>query len=200
MSVNHLARILCALVLTTFGNAYAQTSAKHPLSFDDLIKLHRVSSPELSPDGKWVAYSVSTPDMDLNRGVSNIWIIPTAGGDPIQVTQGGHDNSPSWSPDGKTLAFLSSRDGNSQVYLLSMDGGEAKKLTQLSGGADLFKWSPDGKTIAFTSAVYLDCKDDACNAKRDERRIRARSKLAFTITCSTATGTIGPTASAVTCL
>ncbi len=176
MSVNHLARILCALVLTTFGNAYAQTSAKHPLSFDDLIKLHHVSSPELSPDGKWVAYSVSTPDMDLNRGVSNIWIIPTAGGDPIQVTQGGHDNSPSWSPDGKTLAFLSSRDGNSQVYLLSMDGGEAKKLTQLSGGADLFKWSPDGKTIAFTSAVYLDCKDDACNAKRDEEKDKSKVK------------------------
>lgn len=164
--------------LAGFANAtaYAQTVAKHPLTFDDLIKLHRVSSPVVSPDGKWVAYAISTPDMEANRGVSNIWLINTTGGEPIQITQSGRDSSPSWSPDGKMLAFLSSRDSNSQVYLLPMDGGEAKKLTTLSTGADLFKWSPDGKNIAFTSAVYLDCKDDACNAKRDEEKEKSKVK------------------------
>jgi dipeptidyl aminopeptidase/acylaminoacyl peptidase len=167
--------LLVASLALTFSS-HAQTATKHPMTFDDLIKLHRVSGAAISKDGKWVAYTVSTPDMDANRNVSNIWIISTAAGDPIQVTQGGHDNSPSWSPDGKTLAFLSSRDGSSQVFLLSMEGGEAKKLTQLSTGADLFHWSPDGKTIAFTSSVYPDCPTDTCNAKRDEEKEKSKVK------------------------
>jgi dipeptidyl aminopeptidase/acylaminoacyl peptidase len=154
----------------------AQTPAKHPITFDDMMKLHRISTPQISADGKWTAFAVSTPDMEANRNASNVWIVSTAGGEAMQVTQSGHDSSPSWSPDGKTLAFLSSRDANSQVYLLSMDGGEAKKLTTLSTGADLFQWSPDGKSIAFTSAVYLDCKDDACNNKRDDDKEKSKVK------------------------
>jgi dipeptidyl aminopeptidase/acylaminoacyl peptidase len=161
-----------AFVLPTL----AQTPAKHPMTFDDLIKLQRVSGAAVSKDGKWVAYSVATPDLEANRSVSNVWIVSTSGGAPIQVSQGGRDNSPAWSPDGKTLAFLSARDGNSQVYLLSMDGGEAKKLTKLSTGADLFHWSPDGKIIAYSSSVYPDCRDDACNAKRDEEKDKSKVK------------------------
>ncbi len=157
-------------------HAQAPVQAKRAITFDDLIKMHRVSDSQISRDGKWVAYAVSTPAMELNRGVSNIWIIPAAGGEAIQVTQGGRDTSPAWSPDGKTLAFLSARDATSQVYLLSMEGGEAKKLTQLSTGADVFKWAPDGKSVAFTSAVYVDCKDDACNAKRDEEKEKNKVK------------------------
>ena len=156
--------------------ANAQAPAKHPITFDDMIQLHRVSAPQISPDGKWVAFAVSTPDMQANRNASNLWLISTAGGAPVQLTQSGHDSAPAWSPDGKTLAFLSSRDGNSQVYLLSMSGGEPKKLTTLSTGADLFQWSPDGRTIAFTSAVYLACKDDACNAQRDAEKEKSMVK------------------------
>src|SRR5208283_332217 len=180
MTAKRAMRMVLIFVFVGFanvhGDAKAQTTTKHPMSFDDLIKLHRIAAPELSPDGKLVAYTISTPDLETNRSVSNIWLIATSGGDPIQLTQSGHDNSPSWSPEGKSLAFLSSRDGNSQVYLLPMDGGEAKKLTTVSTGADLFKWSPDGKNIAFTSAVYLDCKDDACNAKRDEDKEKSKVK------------------------
>ena len=154
----------------------AQAPAKRPMTFDDMIQLHRVSAPQVSPDGKWVAFAVAKPDMEANRNANNVWVISTAGGDARQLTQSGHDSAPAWSPDGKTLAFVSSRDGNSQVYLLSMGGGEPRKLTTLSTGADLFQWSPDGKTIAFTSAVYLDCKDDACNSKRDAEKEKSKVK------------------------
>jgi dipeptidyl aminopeptidase/acylaminoacyl peptidase len=167
---------LLLLMLGMALSADAQAPAKHPLAFDDLIKLHRISAPEVSPDGKWVAYGISTPDMETNRGVGNIWLVGTSGGDAILLTQSGKDSAPSWSPDGKTLAFLSGRDGTSQVYVISMEGGEAKKLTTLSTGADLFKWSPDGKSIAFTSGVYVDCKDDACNKKRDEEKEKSKVK------------------------
>jgi len=89
--------------------------------------------------------------MDANRGASNIWVAPTTGGTAMQLTQSGHDTSPVWSPDGKTLAFLSSRSGESQVYLLSMEGGEAHALTHLSTGADVVKWSPTEKN----DSVYV---------------------------------------------
>ncbi len=164
------------LVFCSAASVLAQDAAKHALTFDDMIQMHRVGGPQISPDGKWVAYTAATPDMSANRNASNIWIVSTSGGEAVQLTQSGHDNSPAWSPDGKTLAFLSSRDGNSQVYVLSMEGGEAHAVTHLSTGADLVKWSPDGKTIAFTSSVYPDCKDDPCNKKRDEDKEKNKVK------------------------
>ncbi len=165
-----------ALVLGFAFAIAAQDAAKHAITFDDMMKMHRIAEPQISPDAKWVAYTVSTPDMDANRGVSNIWIVSTTGGAPMQLTQSGHDSSPVWSPDGKTLAFLSSRSGESQVYLLSMGGGEAHALTHISSGVDIVKWSPDGKTIAFTSFVYPDCKDDDCNSKRDAEKEKSKVK------------------------
>ena len=78
-----------------FGFAFAvaaQEATKHAITFDDMIKMHRIAEPQISPDGKWVAYTMSTPDMDANRGVSNIWIVSTTGGAPMQLTQSGHDN------------------------------------------------------------------------------------------------------------
>ena len=168
--------LVCALVFAFGFELGAQESAKRPITFDDMIKMHRVAEPQISPDGKWVAYSVATPDMDANRNASNVWMVSTAGGAPQQLTQSGHDSSPVWSPDGKTIAFVSSRSGDSQVYLLSLEGGEAQKLTKLSTGADIVKWSPDGKTIAFTSSVYPDCKDDNCNSKRDAEKEKNKVK------------------------
>jgi dipeptidyl aminopeptidase/acylaminoacyl peptidase len=157
--------------------AFSQDSGgKRPITFDDLISMHRVATPTISPDGKWVAYTLSTPDMDANRNASNIWIVPTAGGAAVQLTQSGHDVGPAWSPDSKKLAFISSRDKESQVYVISMEGGESHAITHLSSGADLVKWSPDGKTIAFTSSVYADCKDDECNRGRDAEKEKNKVK------------------------
>jgi dipeptidyl aminopeptidase/acylaminoacyl peptidase len=157
-----------AIFLLPAGRAAAQGSSKHGITFDDMISMHRIAEAELSPDGKWAAYTVATPDMDGNRNASDIWMAPVAGGDAIQLTRTGKDSSPKWSPDGKTIAFLSARSGDSQVYLLPMEGGEAHSITKLSTGADIVKWSPDGKLILFTSSVWPDCKDDQCNKKRDE--------------------------------
>ncbi len=168
---------LCALALLFLGGAArAQEGVKHPITFDDLVRMQRVSEPQISPDGKWVAYTVAVPDMDANRNASNIWLIATQGGAAMQLTRSGRDTSPVWSPDGKTLAFLSTRSGESQIYLLSMGGGEARPLTHISTGVDIVKWSPDGKTLAFTSAVYPDCKDDACNSARDADKEKSKVK------------------------
>jgi dipeptidyl aminopeptidase/acylaminoacyl peptidase len=156
--------------------AGAQAPQRHPIAFQDMISMHRVSDPQISADSKWVAYTVVTPDMEANRNSSDIWLVPLAKGAPTQLTRGGHDSSPAWSPDSKTLAFLSSRKGESQVYLLSLEGGDAQQLTHVSTGADLVKWSPDGKTILFTSFVYPDCKDDACNSSRDAEREKNKVK------------------------
>jgi len=169
------AAMVCALMAGLKSGAQAQT-AKRAITFDHMIQMHRVAEPQISPDGKWVAYSLATPDMDANRNASNIWMVPTAGGGPIQLTQSGHDSSPVWSPDSKTLAFLSSRSGESQVYLLSLEGGEPQQFTHLSTGTDIVKWSPDGKTLAFTSSVYADCKDDACNKARDGEKEKNKVK------------------------
>jgi dipeptidyl aminopeptidase/acylaminoacyl peptidase len=165
-----------ALLFIGATNIRAQEAKRHPIAFDDMVRLHRVGDPHVSPDGKWVAYVIATPDMNANRNASNLWIVSTSGGAPVQLTQSGHDSSPAWSPDSKTIAFLSSRDGNSQVYILPMDGGEAHAITHLSSGADMVKWSPDGKTILFTSSVYPNCKDDDCNKKRDEEKEKNKVK------------------------
>src|SRR6266436_5266857 len=165
-----------ALLVAAAISAFAQDGSKHSITFTDMIGMHRVAEPQISSDGKWVVYTVTTPDMEANRGASNIWIVSTAGGAEMQLTRSGHDSSPVWSPDGKSIAFLSARSGVSQVYLLSMDGGEAHPLTKLSTGADFVKWSPDGKTIAFTSSVYPECKDDECNKKRNDEKGKNKVK------------------------
>ncbi len=125
-----------ALLLGCAFPGCAQETAKHAITFDDMMKLHRIAEPQVSRDGKWVAYTVSTPDMDTNRGVSNIWVVPTAGGAAMQLTQSGHDSSPVWSPDGKTLAFLSSRAGvvagweDDCSYVFRISGLQRRRLQQ----------------------------------------------------------------------
>jgi dipeptidyl aminopeptidase/acylaminoacyl peptidase len=169
--------IVTAMAATTPVSLQAQEQRKRAITFQDLISMHRVSEPQISPDGKWIAYSVSTPDLDANRSIRNIWIVATSGGEARQLTRGGTDTRPRWSPDGKKLAFLSARvENNPQVFWMNLEGGEATKVTSLSTGADNELWSPDGKAIAFISSVYPDCKDDACNANRDTEKEKSKVK------------------------
>jgi dipeptidyl aminopeptidase/acylaminoacyl peptidase len=147
--------------------AVAQTPAKRPITVNDLQSIQRVSEPQISPDGKWVAYTIGTPDLTANRVVTQVWTAPADGsGDARQITHEGDSSRPQWSPDGTRLAFLSDRSGITQVYVVAAAGGDPQKLTTLSTGADNEQWSPDGRSIAFTSSVYPDCADDACNAAR----------------------------------
>jgi dipeptidyl aminopeptidase/acylaminoacyl peptidase len=163
--------LACALPLR------AQAPPKRAMTFEDLIGMQRVSEPQISPDGRFVAYSVGTSDMDANRIARNLWVVSTTpGSQPRQLTQSGHDTRPQWSPDGKKIAFLSSRDGTPQIYIMPAQGGNAVKLTSLSAGADNEKWSPDGKSLAFTSSVFPDCPDDACNRSRDDAAEKSKVK------------------------
>jgi dipeptidyl aminopeptidase/acylaminoacyl peptidase len=145
--------------------------AAEPFSVADLLNLRRVQDPEVSPDGKWVAYAVREPRLSENKFVSHIWIVPAEGGAPKQMTSHEKGESrPKWSPDGKTIAFLSTRGGSQQVWLLPLEGGEARQLTKLSTEADNHIWSPDGKSIAFTSDVWPDLEDDAAQKKRADEQ------------------------------
>src|SRR5207302_7394750 len=109
---------------------------KRAITFEDFIALKSVSDPQLSPDGKWVAYTVSTPSLQDNRNVAHVWIAQVATGTSRQLPGGaGSDRQPRWSPDGKTLAFISTRAGGAQVWLVAVGGGDARKISSLPDGA-----------------------------------------------------------------
>lgn len=158
-----------AVLLTVWAGCLLPAQERHPLTFEDLISFARLSDPQISPDGGWIAFGVTRYDLARNAGNSDIWRVPLAGGAPEQLTQSDkRDNNPRWSPDGKRLAFISGREGGSQVWILETSSREARKLTSISTGADGVVWSRDGRYLAFTSEVYPDCKDDACNQKRND--------------------------------
>ncbi len=137
--------LLCAM-----GMAWAR-----PMTFEDLLACRRLSEPVPSPDGKWVAYVVGVADREANRVDTDIWVVPSGGGEPRQMTRSPrHDRHPTWSPDSRWLAFESGRDGSTQIYTLSLEGGEARQITRLSTEAGQPVWSPDGRHIAFVSAVF----------------------------------------------
>ncbi len=136
------------LAFVTFALAL---SAQTP-TIEQSLSLKTAGTPRISPDGRYVAYTVSETNWDENSFDTQIWMAMTATGERYQLTHAKKSSSdPRWSPDSKRIAFLSDRDGTEQIYMISPAGGEAAQLTHFEVGVNAFEWSPDGKRIAFSS-------------------------------------------------
>jgi dipeptidyl aminopeptidase/acylaminoacyl peptidase len=181
----------------------AFSQAKHPFTFEDMMKLKRVGEPVPSPDGKWVLFSAVDVDLAANKKTPHIWIVPlnmnsgATGASPVQQGSGGPGNEriliadqdgdrPRWAPDGKRFAFISKKDGGSQVWIADFDRGAGSvtgihKLTTIATEAAGELWSPDGAHILFTSDVYPECEgapaaEEACNAKKSKEAEESKVK------------------------
>jgi dipeptidyl aminopeptidase/acylaminoacyl peptidase len=175
--------------LTFLPNCPAQT--KRPMTFEDMMKMKRLGDTAVSTDGKWLAYSVTSVDLDQNTRTAELWVQAIAGGEPqkLAVGQPG-DGGIDFAPDGHSVLFLSGRNDGTQIWLADFDPAtgttsNAKKLTAIATEADGAKWSPDGKSIVFASAVYPDCpaittadfdSGNKCNADRDAAQAASKVK------------------------
>jgi dipeptidyl aminopeptidase/acylaminoacyl peptidase len=162
--------------------AAALFAQKQPLTHEALYLMKRVGTPSLSPDGKWVVFSVTEPSYNDKESVTDLWIVPSDGSaKPRKVTaMKAGESDPVWSPDSRRIAFSAKRDADeqSQIYILDlvvgpMSGGEAQRVTNLSTGVRSPKFSPDGSRLLFGSTVFPDAADDEANkAKAKEEKDR----------------------------
>jgi dipeptidyl aminopeptidase/acylaminoacyl peptidase len=177
---------ILTLSLTLTLAAFAQTSpppGKHPFTFEDMMALKRVGAPVPSPDGKWVVFDCQDVDLAANTKTSHLWIVPASSGESHRMNPTpNHEERPRFSPDGKRLIWTSKATDPTQIWMCDFDSnggslvGKPHQVTNISTGADGAIWSPDGKNIVFVSAVYPDCKDDACNKQRDEELKKSKVK------------------------
>jgi len=167
MTISRSTVVLCAVLTSALaappgvrGQAVpAQAGARRPVVATDIYRLRSVRDPQLSPEGGWVAYTVSTIDSVKDRSESDIWMTSWDGAQTIRVTSTpGSESSPRWSPDGRWLAFLSSRQGGegAQVWLLDRRGGEAQRITTIKDGVSDLTWSPDATRLALVGSIGMD--------------------------------------------
>jgi dipeptidyl aminopeptidase/acylaminoacyl peptidase len=148
MTLSRMAGSVGALALLFTAQPVAQ--GKRPLAPDDIFNVRDVRDPQRSPDGKWVAYTVTRAIRDTDKNDTDVWMVSWDGREQIQLTSTPESESrPRFSPDGKYLAFTSSRQGakDSQVWLLNRSGGEASKVTDVKGGVSDYAWSPDSQRL-----------------------------------------------------
>jgi len=171
--------LVVAGALESSGQALAPP-AKQPFTVEAMLKLARVSEPVLSPDGLQVAFTVQTVDIVNNTKPTQIYVVPTGGGNPRQLTRDGSANGrPRWSPDSKRIFFVSNRSGSSQVWVMNADGSTPTQITKLSTEANGILITPDGQRVLFLSSVFPECgADDACNSAKlaleEKSKVKAR--------------------------
>jgi len=169
--------VATAAVLCVTPSLSAQTGGR-PLTVHEFLSLDRVSDPQISPDGRWVAYTVTVTDVDANARASDVWMVAAEGGEPRRISDAAAGGSePRWSPDGATLAYVTTRGGTPQIRLYSVSTRRARTLTQISTGASGIVWSHQGTHLAFVSDVYPECTDDACNRRRTEQDANRPSQV-----------------------
>lgn len=145
------ATLITISLLFSAINLFAQAPGKRGLTADDIYRMQEVSQPRVSPDGEFVAYTVTSNDRESDKRRTAIWMVRWDGTQDMQLTHGPESaDSPQWSPDGKYIAFTMARpeDSRDQVWVLDRRGGEARQLTHLTGELDSFEWSPDSKRLA----------------------------------------------------
>ncbi|HNT01275.1 MAG TPA: S9 family peptidase, partial [Candidatus Saccharicenans sp.] len=183
MNIRKKGKLLaCCLVLAIFSCLSlgpAAMAEKKALTFSDFIKIKRLSDPELSPDGRQLAFVVTVMDLEKNKGNSDIWIVPASGGKANSfISSPAADFFPRWSPDGKTLAFISTRSGSPQIWVRSVAEGEDRKLTDFPAGVGSFCWSKSGRYLLVSSAVFPDSPDLETTRQRleaaEKNQIQAR--------------------------
>jgi len=145
-------RTFCFFSICTVSCLEAQVAPQqHPLRIEDIYRVQDVGYPRCSPDGKWVAYTVTSIDRDADKRKTSIWMVSWDGMEDVRLTYSAEsETSPRWSPDGKYLSFLSSRPGQakgSQVWVLDRRGGEARQLTNVKDKLSSYEWSPDSKKL-----------------------------------------------------
>src|SRR5262245_631580 len=151
--------------------AVAAEKQRRVLQVDDELALKEVEDPRISPDGRWIAYTVTGHDLEKDESRTRIWMVPASGGEAHPLTAPDQDSTtPRWSPDGRYLAFLSSRSGDgeekeekTQVYTLFREGGEAVAVTDTPQKVEFFAWSPDGKRMLL---VLKDPKPEELAARQ----------------------------------
>jgi dipeptidyl aminopeptidase/acylaminoacyl peptidase len=166
---------LCVLLLPVMRPAQTAASGA-PFTVEDLVMLKRLGDPQVSPDGRYVAFVLRETDISANRTSTSLWLLALApGGRPERLTDAsGGDSSPRWAADGRTLYFLSTRSGSQQVWKVVLTGSEARRVTDFPLEVGSFKVSPTGKLLAVSMEVFPDCPTLACSRERLDARAKIK--------------------------